>query len=204
VATIVAAAAGLLLGAFSVVIQTLLSGISELPFTTFILVMLPIHGAIGIVEGLAVWAVLAFVARSEPALLIPVNPLRAPRRVIGMLAAAAVLLGGIVAWFASSSPDGLEWSMAKVSGSHEIERAGNTVHDMVGAVQQKLAFLPDYSFKATETVPQEHIQQALSASSPVSAGTSVAGVVGSALVLMLVAIIGFILRGRGVKPQTSA
>jgi ABC-type Co2+ transport system permease subunit len=72
-ASIVAADAGLLMGAFSVVVQTLLSGISELPFGTFVLVMLPIHFAIGIVEGLVVWAVLAFVARTEPALLVPAN-----------------------------------------------------------------------------------------------------------------------------------
>ena len=66
-ASIVAADAGLLMGAFSVVVQTLLSGISELPFGTFVLVMLPIHFAIGIVE---VWWFGQFL------LLLPVPNLR--------------------------------------------------------------------------------------------------------------------------------
>lgn len=40
------------LGAFSVTLETLASGITELPFQTFVAVMQPIHLAIGLVEGL--------------------------------------------------------------------------------------------------------------------------------------------------------
>ena len=54
---------GLQLGAFSVVLETTASGISELPFGSFVLLMSPVHLAIGIVEGLATAAVVAFVAR---------------------------------------------------------------------------------------------------------------------------------------------
>src|SRR5512139_1540816 len=50
VASMVSAIVALQLGPFSVVLETLLSGRSELPFTTFILLMQPIHLAIGIVE----------------------------------------------------------------------------------------------------------------------------------------------------------
>lgn len=203
-ASIVAADAGLLMGAFSVVVQTLLSGISELPFGTFVLVMLPIHFAIGIVEGLVVWAVLAFVARTEPALLVPANAVKPPRLIIAAFAVAALAFGGIFAWFASSSPDGLEWSMSKVTGTEEFERAGNKVHDVLGSIQEKFAFLPDYSFKATETAATEHAQEKAEPASPVCPGTSVAGVVGSFLVLFMAGTIGFILRGRDAKPQTSA
>src|SRR3989339_2135538 len=63
------ATAGLLLGAFSVVLETLLSGITELPFSTFILFMMPIHLAIGLVEGLVVFGVLSFVQKAQPSLL---------------------------------------------------------------------------------------------------------------------------------------
>ena len=41
------------LGPLSIVIQTVVSGISELPFKAFLLLMQPIHLAIGVVEGLA-------------------------------------------------------------------------------------------------------------------------------------------------------
>ncbi|MBE0604243.1 MAG: energy-coupling factor ABC transporter permease, partial [Deltaproteobacteria bacterium] len=51
-ASLASAVVALQLGAFSVVLQTLLSGKSELPFGAFVLMMQPIHLAIGIVEGL--------------------------------------------------------------------------------------------------------------------------------------------------------
>jgi cobalt/nickel transport system permease protein len=203
-AGIIAADVGLLMGAFSVVIQTLLSGISELPFSTFLLVMLPVHFAIGIVEGLAVWAVLSFVARAEPSMLVPANTVISPRPVIAVFAVVALAFGGTFAWFASSNPDGLEWSMSKVAGTEEFERAGDKIHDVLGSIQEKLAFLPDYSFKATETSVTGYMQETEKPASPVSPGTSVAGIVGSVLVLIVAGTTGFVLRGRGTKPETSA
>ncbi|MFA6292810.1 MAG: energy-coupling factor ABC transporter permease, partial [Victivallales bacterium] len=78
IASIAAAEAGLLMGAFSVVVQTSLSGISDLPFGTFILFMMPIHFAIGLVEGLATWGVLQFVAKTQPALLVDTRKTSSP------------------------------------------------------------------------------------------------------------------------------
>ena len=57
------------LGAFSVTLETLASGITELPFQTFVAVMQPIHLAIGLVEGLITAAVLCFVYDARPELL---------------------------------------------------------------------------------------------------------------------------------------
>ncbi len=57
---------GLQAGAFSIVIETLLSGRSELPFTTFLILMQPIHLVIGIVEGLLTGAVVSFVLKASP------------------------------------------------------------------------------------------------------------------------------------------
>ena len=68
-ATILAVVIGLQLGAFSVVIETLLSGVTELPFPSFVLLMQPIHLAIGLVEGISTAAVLCFVYRVSPTLL---------------------------------------------------------------------------------------------------------------------------------------
>ena len=50
-ASVIAAVIGLQMGAFSVVLETTASGISALPFAQFVELMLPIHLAIGAVEG---------------------------------------------------------------------------------------------------------------------------------------------------------
>ena len=57
------------LGAFSVVLETSLSGITELPFGAFCALMQPIHLAIGLVEGLITAAVLVFVYEARPEML---------------------------------------------------------------------------------------------------------------------------------------
>ena len=118
-----AAVAGLLLGALGVVLETLASGISELPFVTFAAMMLPIHLAIGLVEGLATAVVVSFVTRARPEALYAVQEAGMRRGlwpVLAGLAAAAALLGGAGSWFASTHPDGLEWSIAKVTGKEEL------------------------------------------------------------------------------------
>ena len=57
------------LGAFSVTLETLASGITELPFGVSAATMQPIHLAIGTVEGLITAAVLVFVHEARPELL---------------------------------------------------------------------------------------------------------------------------------------
>ena len=67
--SLVAAIVGLQLGAFGVVLETTLSGVSQLPFATFALLMQPIHLAIGIVEGVVTAAVVTFVWQARPEVL---------------------------------------------------------------------------------------------------------------------------------------
>ena len=118
------AAAGLQLGAFSVVMQTLASGISELPFGTFLLLMQPIHLAIGLVEGIVTTAVVTFAWNARPEVLLsaaqnaPIKGISL-RKFLAGLAVAAIITGGALSWFASSYPDGLEWSMARTAGTEE-------------------------------------------------------------------------------------
>ena len=69
IAALADALLSLQLGAFSVVLETSLSGITELPFGAFCALMQPIHLAIGLVEGLITAAVLVFVHDSRPELL---------------------------------------------------------------------------------------------------------------------------------------
>ena len=202
IAAIVAAAAGLQLGAFGVVLETKASGISELPFSAFVLLMQPIHLAIGIVEGLATAAVVTFVARARPEALFPGQAAMESRNsmwpvLIGLLIATAIA-GGAASWFASTHPDGLEWSIAKVSGKEKVSGTEDSLHKGLGQLQEKTAFLPDYGFKSTETeaAPAENTAAEPEQWPAISAGTSVSGIVGGLITLGLAGLIGFALKAR--------
>lgn len=144
------------LGAFSVSLETVASGITELPFGTFVAAMQPIHLAIGFVEGLITAAVLIFVHESRPELLFcstegeKAQGRFSFRKTIVILSVLAAIIGGIVSLFASAYPDGLEWSIAKLTGSTELESAGG-IYDTAGAIQDATALLPDYAFKGSES-----------------------------------------------------
>lgn len=186
VAVMVAAVVGLQLGAFSVVLETTWSGIAELRFTTFALLMQPIHLAIGVVEGLATAAVVAFVVRARPEAVRlsggSGSKAVSLRPVLTGLLVATVLLGGLLSWFASTRPDGLEWSIAKLTGQGEIV-AGSGAHQELAKIQEKTALLPDYGFKTT--APE-------TATAPVvRGGRTVAGLVGGVLVLALAGLVGY-------------
>jgi cobalt/nickel transport system permease protein len=190
-----AAVVGLQLGAFCVVLETTLSGISDLPFSTFVWMMLPIHLAIGVVEGVATGAVVLFVLKARPGLLgEPVDSATPPgggRKVIIGLLAATLIVGGVVSWFASTHPDGLEWAMAKVKGKNTLESQAG-MSEKLADIQATTAFLPDYGFKKSEP------SQGESSSWPApSAGTSVSGLVGGLLTLVLAVGAGWLLRAKG-------
>ncbi|MEI8032821.1 MAG: energy-coupling factor ABC transporter permease [Chlorobiaceae bacterium] len=132
-----AATAGLLMGASSVVLQTALSGVSDLPFTTFLLFMLPIHLVIGLVEGVATWAVVSFIMKTEPGLLTGHEQPGRPRFAIAAIALAALLALFLLSSFASSAPDGLEWSIIHTRNNKEVQRnrvPANTLSGMPGAL----------------------------------------------------------------------
>lgn len=203
--SIAGAIVGLLLGSTAVVLQTTLSGISALPFTTFIALMLPIHLAIGLVEGLITASVALFVMQAQPELLArtsaqkPLSGLNLKPVLIG-LAIAAVVAGGAISWFASSNVDGLEWSVQGVTGSPEVETS-DPLHETLAGVQENTAFLPDYGFKASEGA--ESGEEEAPAWPAVDPGTSTAGIVGAALVLAIAAGIGFVLRRRSGRIDPS-
>lgn len=207
VVTVLATVIGLQLGALGVVIETQLSGVSSLPLSTFLLLMQPIHLAIGLTEGLATAAVVAFIHRARPD-LIAVDKAAAgragagfPTRVVAIFAALALATGGLLSWFASSHPDGLEWSIEKLTGKGEIE-ADDAIHRAFARAQQRLAPMPDYKFAQTEhpatTPPGDAAPE--EAWPAVDAGTSTAGVLGGAGTLVLVMTVGLALRPRRARP----
>lgn len=200
---------GLQMGAFGVVLETLFSGLTALPFGTFVLLMQPIHLAIGFVEGVVTALVVIFVWKARPEIVEMAGPTRAEatgslRRVLVGLLALAVITGGALSWFASAYPDGLEWAMFRTSGKEQLEAPETGAHSVLAQLQQWTAFLPDYGFKAEEArevskdKPKQDAAESSSAESwpTVSAGTSVAGVVGSGITLALAGLIGLGLRGR--------
>jgi cobalt/nickel transport system permease protein len=188
-----AAILSLQMGAFGVVVETWLSGISALPFSTFVLLMQPIHLAIGIVEGLVTATVVTFVWKARPEILemAPPSALGAPRSfkpVILGLVALALLTGGFLSWFASTHPDGLEWAIKGVTGKEEVEAPKAGAHGVLAALQEKLAFLPDYDFRKPEGEKEAKKEESWPEVNP---GKSLAGVLGAAITLLLVAAIGF-------------
>lgn len=191
---------GLQLGAFGVVLETVFSGISELPFNTFVLLMQPIHLAIGIVEGLVTAAVVTFVWKVRPEVLDAaeqpeaLNGVSMKKTITGLLIAAAII-GGALSWFASANPDGLEWAMFKTSGKEELESRTPIAASLAG-IQEKTAILPDYGFKksGSETVSEAAEEAKWPAIEP---GTSVSGFVGGILTILFVILIGLGLKRRG-------
>ncbi|MBI5483125.1 MAG: energy-coupling factor ABC transporter permease [Deltaproteobacteria bacterium] len=211
VASLAAAVIALQLGAFGVVLETVCSGISALPFYTFAAIMQPIHLAIGIVEGLVTAAVITFICRARPEILQSTVTDRsigshAIRNIALAFLAVAVLMGGMLSWFASERPDGLEWSITRVTGQKELKVPEDWIHGTIATMQKKLSFLPDYSFK----IPAEAKPAEANASNAVSQeqkpevgkadrsklGASVSGLVGGALTLTISFLIGFILKRR--------
>ncbi len=186
-ASILGCVVTLQLGAFSVVIETSLSGITELPFGTFLAVMQPIHLAIGLVEGLITSAVLVFVWEARPELLQDVqtsgNSGRCSvRTTLIVLAVAAAVVGGGLSLLASGNPDGLEWSLFGNSEAGYSENMGldedsfgvsSDAADTAASIQGWTAFLPDYAFSGSDS----------------ALGTSVSGLVGAGLVAAVAAAI---------------
>ncbi len=189
-ASIIGCIVTLQLGAFSVALETSLSGITELPFGSFVALMQPIHLAIGLIEGLITSAVLLFVYESRPELLQCVGTeeekgsRRSLKAVVAILAVVALLVGGGLSLLASSNPDGLEWALF---GNEEKGYAANMgldednfgvsskAADTAGAIQERTSFLPDYAFANNDT----------------AVGTTVSGVVGSVMVAGVAMLICF-------------
>lgn len=195
--SILAAVVGLQFGAFGVVLETTCSGISELPFGIFVLLMQPIHLAIGIVEGLATAAVVSFLAQARPEVL-QTQRARSIRPAFVSLAVAAAVIAAVISWFASTHPDGLEWSIARTTGKDELSATSDWFHRQVAHIQEKTAFLPDYGFK--EDGNSEENKEANSGKvkswPDVNAGTSIAGLVGGVMTLALAGGMGWVLRKR--------
>jgi len=198
VAAVVAAIVSLQLGALGVVLETVASGISALPFGAFALFMLPIHLAIGVVEGLVTAAVVSFVRATRPEVLPDATSSTGTVRSVALaFLVLALALGGVGAWHASKDPDGLEWSVIRVTGSSESGSPGTPVHEALGRLQQHVALLPDYNFRKPERAGDAGSEGASEGDDRL--GTSLSGVVGGLITLALAVLVGALLARRAAR-----
>ncbi|MDE6791984.1 MAG: energy-coupling factor ABC transporter permease [Muribaculaceae bacterium] len=116
-------------GALLVTAETELSGVTALSTGAFLGLMTSIHLAIGACEGVATAVILSFVKTYQPAILysphsseINNKKVKLKQALFGFGIAALVMAVGFT-WIASASPDGLEWSIEKITGNTEIGEA---------------------------------------------------------------------------------
>lgn len=191
-AAIIGSILSMQLGALSVVLETTVSGVTELPFISFLAVMQPIHLMIGLVEGLITGTVLLFLFETNPEMLWGVerNVLKNGRwsisgkKMLLLLVLTAVLTGTIFSVGASENPDGLEWSIERTLESDDYGIASQ-IHEISKQTQSITSILPDYGFQTEES----------------DYGTSFSGLIGVVVLLVLGTGIGYLIR-RTRKKET--
>jgi len=144
-ASFVAALGSILAGAILVPIQVALSGVSQVPFFTFLGTMAGVHVLVGAAEGAITFAVLVALAKMRAGL---VPGLKAeggfPLKTVALsVLAAGILIGAFVSLAASGSPDGLEWTLeSKKVIAEDTHNSAAAAADSAG---EKIALLPDYN-----------------------------------------------------------
>ena len=141
---------------------------------------------------------ITFVWRARPEILEntysgrPLAGIALKRIVIGF-AITAVLTGGALSWFASTHPDGLEWSIFQTSGKEDLPTR-NQIQRSLATVQEKTAFLPDYDLKGPHANQAKPASERPTAWPNINTKTTSAGLIGVVLTLLLAGLIGFGLR----------
>ena len=143
---------GLEAGAVLVTAETEMSGITALSWNQFFALMTSIHFAIGAGEGIATGFLLYFVAKTRPSLLLSEAPAqsqaketRSLRPVMIVFGALALIFGITFTWIASSHPDGLEWSIERLTGSTDIiNDTAAATRTAFANVQNVTSVIPDY------------------------------------------------------------
>jgi len=206
VGAVAASVVSLELGALGVVLETLLSGRTDLPFGRFAALMLGIHFPIALTEGIVTAAVVRFVGALRPRTPTEsgasVSAASGRQGVLGgegiaplliSFGALAVLVGAVFAWFASPRPDGLEWSLAKAAAPESSDTPAPPLPSLA-RIQEKLAIMPDYDFPSAQGEEKAAAGGETGETWPSpSAATSLAGIVGALLTFLAVSLVGALL-----------
>jgi cobalt/nickel transport system permease protein len=211
-ASVASVVIGLQAGAFGVVIVTTLSGITALPFGLFAAFMQPIHLAIGFAEGIITAAVLCFIHSIRPEILdcankgetaeygVPIKidfskPKVSGKKFLLIFSIAALVIAGGVSLLASELPDGLEWSIEKLTGGVELEHDNQGVLSNLSNLNENTAIMPDYNFPNNINNNNSGFESNI--------GTATAGIIGSIITVAVVAVIGLIIKTlkKGIKKR---
>lgn len=188
-ATFAATMIGMLAGAAMVPVQVTLSGVAKLPFGEFMLVIVGIHLLVALGEAIITFLVIGYLARVRPASLGTVADRLGPasagvssRAVLVSLAVVALLLAGVVSRFASKLPDALEWrtSIEEAGAAAVVVENPSEVVAEISGWQERTSPLPDYKW------------------------TSLSGLLGTVVTLILVALIGMALKRRRASAAASS
>lgn len=190
----VACLGGVTAGAAMVPLEAAASGVLQVPVRQFLGVMVGVHLAIGLCEGAIMFAVLAYLRRVQPELMgCTSSDVRSPASKPGYLAVTvsflgtAVLLAGVISWFASTLPDGLEWSYLE-HGYGTSDKAIANPSDTVAAVEQwqaKWSPLTDYGRRTAPLgqLPPQETSEPAPAWPNFDGWRSVAGLLGTLVTL---------------------
>ena len=97
---------------------------------------------------------------------------------IAVMSAMFLIIGGGISLAASQNPDGLEWSILRLTGDTKTLGYEDKIHDSASQIQDKTSFLPDYSFKDNDTWK----------------GTTVSGIVGGIVTVAVICGAGYLIR----------
>lgn len=126
----VSSVAALQLGSIAVVAEAYLSGSITSNLSSFAALMQGIHLAIGAAEGLFTAAVVYAVMNGKIRQSI----------LTSVFSVSALVIGAFLAQYASQKPDGLEWSLLKMSDSMVMQTQG-VLYSVSEAIQAKTAVL---------------------------------------------------------------
>ncbi len=187
---------GVTSGAEMVPLEAAASGVLQVPASQFLGVMIGVHLVIGLCEGAITFAVMAYLRRVRPELVglatgdAPVTGHGPGYGVVMVsLLGTALLLAGVVSWFASTLPDGLEWSYSKHRYG-AVEKAVQNRSPVVAAVDQwqaRWSPMTDYNRRETPLgqLPAVEAGKPESAWPNPSGWRSVAGVLGTIITLLI-------------------
>lgn len=185
---------GVTAGAAMVPVEAALSGVLQVPLGQFLGVMIGVHLLIALCEGAVTFAVVAYLRRVRPELLglaADESPAVAARPgysvVTGSLLATALLLAGVVSWFASTWPDGLEWSYLehRYGAAEKVVDNASPVVAAVDQWQSQWSPMSDYTRREAPLgqTPTETAVQRAAAWPDFDGWRSVAGLLGTMITL---------------------
>jgi cobalt/nickel transport system permease protein len=180
---------GMISGAVMVPIEATLSGVAAVPFAKFTTVMVGLHLLVALGEAIITFLVIGYLAKVRPESLGSVAERLGSagvglsnKALIGSVLAVALLLGAVVANFASPWSDALEsvTSHEEAGDAALVKANTDPMVAKFNAIQDRIALLPGYKW------------------------TSVSGTVGTVVTLLIVWVIGVSLRRNRKKAAGSA